>query len=119
MHHPGLYNLLEWFIKPQVGRFRRIVPGTGGTKAARAGEQPALMIVIGRLDLLGAFDLSGQLGRGMDQGRKTLGTDVGNVVHILQCHQRHLLFGLLAIQAGFHRYLFKFQSRIKGGISGT
>jgi hypothetical protein len=72
-------------------------------KVPKAPEAPeGLVVVIGRLDLIGTFYFASQLGGGVDQGGETLRTDVSWLPQVLQGYQGDLFFGLSTIQTGFH-----------------
>jgi hypothetical protein len=60
------------------------------------------VIVTGGLDFIGILNLTGQFGRGVDQGGETLGADIGRLAQVLQGYQRDFLFGFSTIQASFH-----------------
>jgi hypothetical protein len=71
----------------------------------KAPEAPeGLMVVIGRLDLIGTIYFASQLGGGVDQSGETLRTDISRLPQVLQGYQGDLFFGLSAIQTGFHKY---------------
>lgn len=59
------------------------------------------MVIVSRLDLIGIFLISGQLCRGVNQYRETMGADINLVPLVLQCNQGSFLFRVIAVQASF------------------
>jgi hypothetical protein len=67
-------------------------------KVPKAPEAPkGLVVVIGRLDLIGTFYFTSQLGGRVDQGGETLRADISRLSQVLQGHQGDLLFGFSTI----------------------